>query len=91
MSFNQLHAECHNRIQYKKSCPVHGEVPANEIVKGHVVLQIVSFVAFLVVAIATFVAPRRIEALDRIRRLLRREKGEDSNGAGSSRPSARSY
>ncbi len=24
--FNQLHAECHSRIQYKKTCPLHGEV-----------------------------------------------------------------
>jgi DNA end-binding protein Ku len=32
--FNQLHAECHSRIQYKKTCPVHGEVRNEEIVSG---------------------------------------------------------
>jgi DNA end-binding protein Ku len=32
--FNQLHAECHSRIQYKKTCPVHGEVRNDEIVSG---------------------------------------------------------
>jgi non-homologous end joining protein Ku len=26
--FNQLHDKCHNRIRYKKTCPVHGEVTA---------------------------------------------------------------
>jgi DNA end-binding protein Ku len=33
LSLNQLH-ECHSRIQYKKTCPIHGEVPNDEIVKG---------------------------------------------------------
>ena len=32
---NQLHEECHNRIRYKKTCPVHGEVPNDEIVMGY--------------------------------------------------------
>ncbi len=32
---NQLHQPCHNRIQYRKTCPVHGEIPAEEIVKGY--------------------------------------------------------
>ena len=32
---NQLHAECHSRIQYKKTCPLHGEVKAEEIVSGY--------------------------------------------------------
>ncbi|HEY2414729.1 MAG TPA: Ku protein, partial [Pirellulaceae bacterium] len=31
---HQLHASCHNRIRYKKNCPVHGEVPNDEIVMG---------------------------------------------------------
>jgi DNA end-binding protein Ku len=35
ISFNQLHAACHSRIQYKKTCPIHGEVPNDEIVKGY--------------------------------------------------------
>ena len=32
---NQLHAECHSRINYKKTCPIHGEVPADKIVSGY--------------------------------------------------------
>ncbi|EMI22920.1 Ku protein [Rhodopirellula maiorica SM1] len=32
---NQLHAECHRRIRYKKSCPEHGEVPNEEIISGY--------------------------------------------------------
>ena len=32
---NQLHAECNSRIQYKKTCPVHGEVPNDEIISGY--------------------------------------------------------
>ena len=35
VSLNQLHKECHSRIQYKKSCPQHGEVPADQIVSGY--------------------------------------------------------
>jgi DNA end-binding protein Ku len=34
-SLNQLHKECHNRIQYRKVCPVHGEVSAGDIVSGY--------------------------------------------------------
>jgi DNA end-binding protein Ku len=34
VSFNQLHDECKSRIKYVKTCPIHGEVPNNEIVKG---------------------------------------------------------
>lgn len=33
--FNQLHAECNSRIQYKKSCPIHGEMNASDIVSGY--------------------------------------------------------
>lgn len=33
-SFHQVHTECHNRIRYKKTCPVHGEVPNGEIVSA---------------------------------------------------------
>ena len=33
--FNQLHAECHSRIRYKKVCPIHGEVTQQEIVSGY--------------------------------------------------------
>ena len=35
VALNQLHAECHNRIKYKKTCPEHGEVSNDEIVKGY--------------------------------------------------------
>lgn len=32
---NQLHAECNSRIKYKKTCPIHGEIPNEEIVSGY--------------------------------------------------------
>jgi DNA end-binding protein Ku len=32
---NQLHKACHSRINYKKICPVHGEIPNDEIVSGY--------------------------------------------------------
>jgi len=32
---NQLHAECHSRINYKKTCPIHGEIPNDQIVSGY--------------------------------------------------------
>jgi len=35
IGFNQLHDACHSRIRYQKTCPVHGEVPNSEIVKGY--------------------------------------------------------
>src|SRR4051812_32340017 len=35
IALNQLHADCHSRIRYKKSCPIHGEVPNDEIVMGY--------------------------------------------------------
>lgn len=35
ISLNQLHEPCHNRIRYQKTCPIHGEVPNDEIVKGY--------------------------------------------------------
>jgi DNA end-binding protein Ku len=35
VKFNQLHKECHSRIQYKKTCPVHGEVKQDDIVSGY--------------------------------------------------------
>jgi DNA end-binding protein Ku len=35
ISLNQLHAECMSRIQYRKTCPIHGEVRADEIVSGY--------------------------------------------------------
>src|SRR5262249_46750610 len=35
IQFHQLHAECHRRIRYQKTCPVHGEVSQDEIVSGY--------------------------------------------------------
>jgi DNA end-binding protein Ku len=35
VSLNQLHQDCGERIRYKKTCPVHGEVPSHEIVMGY--------------------------------------------------------
>jgi DNA end-binding protein Ku len=35
IALNQLHKECNSRIQYKKVCPLHGEVPADQIVSGY--------------------------------------------------------
>ncbi|HYV37482.1 MAG TPA: Ku protein [Gemmataceae bacterium] len=32
---NQLHAECNSRINYKKTCPIHGEIPSDQIVSGY--------------------------------------------------------
>src|SRR5687768_6279538 len=39
ISLNQLHAGCNSRIQYKKVCPAHGEVKADEIVSGYEVSE----------------------------------------------------
>jgi DNA end-binding protein Ku len=39
ISFHQIHAKCKNRIRYKKVCPVHGEVPNEEIVSGYEVAK----------------------------------------------------
>lgn len=33
--FHQLHDQCHNRIKYVKTCPVHGPVAPDEIVSGY--------------------------------------------------------
>lgn len=35
IQLNQLHAECHSRINYKKTCPIHGEVKQDQIVSGY--------------------------------------------------------
>ena len=35
VQLNQLHAECNSRIKYTKTCPVHGEVAADQIVSGY--------------------------------------------------------
>jgi len=35
LHFHQLHAECHSRIRYQKTCPIHGPVTNDEIVSGY--------------------------------------------------------
>jgi len=35
IKLNQLHSVCKSRIQYKKFCPIHGEVKSDEIVSGY--------------------------------------------------------
>jgi|SRR5262245_26724006 len=35
IGFHLLHANCNQRIRYKKVCPIHGEVPNEEIVSGY--------------------------------------------------------
>lgn len=32
---NQLHADCNQRVRYKKACPEHGELQGDEIVSGY--------------------------------------------------------
>jgi DNA end-binding protein Ku len=35
IGFHLLHAKCHQRIRYKKVCPIHGEVSNDEIISGY--------------------------------------------------------
>jgi DNA end-binding protein Ku len=35
VTLHQLHSKCNSRIKYKKVCPLHGEVPKEEIVSGY--------------------------------------------------------
>ncbi|HSQ55766.1 MAG TPA: Ku protein [Gemmata sp.] len=35
IGFHLIHTSCHSRIRYKKVCPIHGEVPNDEIVSGY--------------------------------------------------------
>ena len=35
VNLHQLHSKCNSRIKYKKVCPLHGEVPKEEIVSGY--------------------------------------------------------
>lgn len=35
IQLHQIHAACNSRIQYKKTCPIHGEVKQDEIVSGY--------------------------------------------------------
>jgi DNA end-binding protein Ku len=34
VALNQIHSACNSRIKYQKHCPIHGEVPKEEIVSG---------------------------------------------------------
>jgi len=34
-TLNQLHKDCNSRINYKKTCPIHGEVSGDQIVSGY--------------------------------------------------------
>jgi DNA end-binding protein Ku len=35
IAFHMIHAKCKTRIKYRKFCPIHGEVPNDEIVSGY--------------------------------------------------------
>src|SRR5688500_10034162 len=35
ISLNLLHRDCHSRIQYMMTCPVHGEIQQSDIVMGY--------------------------------------------------------
>jgi DNA end-binding protein Ku len=39
IGFHLIHAKCHSRIRYTKTCPIHGEVPNDEIVSGYEVAE----------------------------------------------------
>ena len=72
---NQLHETCHNRIRYKKFCPVHGEVSNDEIASGYEYakgryvildpedLKDAAVEAERAINIETFVAPGEIDPL----------------------------
>src|SRR4051794_20208045 len=72
ISLNQLHKGCNSRIQYKKACPIHGEVPAEEIVSGYefdpgrfVVIEpgeVDKAVSDKTIKVAAFVTPGQFDA-----------------------------
>jgi DNA end-binding protein Ku len=35
IALNQIHKDCHSRIRYRKICPIHGEIAAEDIVMGY--------------------------------------------------------
>jgi DNA end-binding protein Ku len=39
ISFHMIHEKCHSRIRYQKVCPIHGEVPYEEVVPGYEVAK----------------------------------------------------
>jgi DNA end-binding protein Ku len=72
---NQLHTECNARVRYKKVCPEHGELKADEIVSGfeytkdsYVVidpgeLQKLRLESDKAIAIEGFIAPEEVDPL----------------------------
>ncbi len=72
---NQLHRDCHHRIRYRKTCPVHGEISSEEIVSGYEYAQGQSVVvrpeeldrlrteSDRAIAIDVFVAPEALDAV----------------------------
>ena len=75
ISLNQLHADCHSRIRYQKTCPHHGEVATDQIVMGYeyakgqyVVIDVDELDKLRsqrdrAIAIETFVEPHQIDPL----------------------------
>jgi len=35
IALHQLHAECHSRLRYQKTCPIHGPIEKDEIISGY--------------------------------------------------------
>jgi len=35
VALNQIHAACHTKVNYKKRCPIHGDLESEEIVSGY--------------------------------------------------------
>ena len=72
---NQLHRDCHHRIRYRKTCPVHEEVSSEEIVSGYEYARGQSVVvqpeeldrlrseSDRAIAIDVFVAPEAVDAV----------------------------
>ena len=72
---NQLHRDCHHRIRYRKTCPVHGEISSEEIVSGYEYARDQSVVvqpeeldrlrteSDRAIAIDVFVAPEAVDAV----------------------------
>jgi DNA end-binding protein Ku len=73
IQLNQLHAECNSRINYKKTCPLHGEVENRDIVSGYeytkgryvvvdpTELDMLRTAADKAINVSAFVAPDAIE------------------------------
>ncbi|MBC7817428.1 MAG: hypothetical protein IAG10_11105, partial [Planctomycetaceae bacterium] len=75
IALHQLHAKCHSRIRYQKTCPIHGEIANDEIIKGYEVskgeyieidpdeLEKLRSGADRSLTIDTFVAPDEIDSI----------------------------